>query len=201
MSILESPGSELFKSPGLELLDGSIELVTKLIANGYDVNYKDRHGFTALYVAVVKRRINIAHLLLKNGADVDIQYQAHCGMTVLMILIFYYCVVYEPGRGLVQELVKSSTNINATNHHSGYTALMYAVHHGYSEIVQDILDHGADVCVEDIGHHTAFYLARYKIKENPQRKEYPQILEKLVEHVMKNVPVSKDLWDLITDYL
>lgn len=54
-----------------EILFGTLPGVIKLIEAGADVNEKDIYGFTPLIEATLKEDIEIAKILLKNGARID----------------------------------------------------------------------------------------------------------------------------------
>ena len=51
--------------------EGHKEIVELLIANGADVNAKDRRGETSLHAAALSPRKEIAELLIAEGADVN----------------------------------------------------------------------------------------------------------------------------------
>jgi ankyrin repeat protein len=50
--------------------DDDVELATRLIADGADVNQRDADGFTALHFAAQQYSVAVAELLLRHGADV-----------------------------------------------------------------------------------------------------------------------------------
>jgi hypothetical protein len=49
---------------------GNVELTQELIGRGADLNQSDKNGWRPLNWAAAKGRLEIVHLLLKNGADV-----------------------------------------------------------------------------------------------------------------------------------
>src|ERR1700722_10379571 len=51
---------------------GDIDSVALLIKNGANVNEQDDMGISPLYIAAAGDRLNIASLLLKSGAKIDI---------------------------------------------------------------------------------------------------------------------------------
>ena len=54
-----------------------------------DINYKDRHGFTALMYACVNNNLQIAELLLSHNADINVQFYG--GDTALFRACKSYC--------------------------------------------------------------------------------------------------------------
>jgi ankyrin repeat protein len=54
-----------------EILFGTFESVLKCVRGGSDVNEKDIYGLTPLIEATLKKDVNIATLLLKNGAKIN----------------------------------------------------------------------------------------------------------------------------------
>ena len=50
---------------------GNIEAVKQFLADGADVNVKDKGGFTPLHWAAIEGHKEIAELLIDNGADVN----------------------------------------------------------------------------------------------------------------------------------
>jgi ankyrin repeat protein len=53
------------------VLNGEVELVEILIANGADVDERDVHGYTPLHLAIQQGNTDAAKVLINNGADVN----------------------------------------------------------------------------------------------------------------------------------
>jgi ankyrin repeat protein len=63
---------ELIADPLVDAVrSGSIEKAKKLIEDGYDVNSKDREGFTALMFSAEMGNLELVKYLVTHGADVN----------------------------------------------------------------------------------------------------------------------------------
>ena len=124
------------------LKKGEKETAKRLIlSGGTDVNAVDSNGVTALIIASAEGYLEIAELLILNGADVNTVANAKNweislfddyptgGRTALML---------ASGEGhieIVELLISNGADLNATNS-DGATALMYASRAGQTEIVE-----------------------------------------------------------------
>ena len=117
-------------------LFGSNEVVKALLANGADVNAKDKYGATALMVASEKSYLEVVKALLAKGADVNAK--DNNGVTALMV---------ASGNGhteVVNLLLANGADVNAKDN-DGLTALRMASQFGHSEVVKVLLAKGADI--------------------------------------------------------
>jgi ankyrin repeat protein len=153
----------LFPNPTLDELppplqcavfNGNAEIVGLLLDSGEDVNaYHWR--MTALHIAVRKRDLQLVHILLSAGANVN----AEPHTTALQEAV---------GLGdmeLVNVLLKAGANVNAApSSDLGQTALQYAVKSGHLELISILLNAGADIHAEpsSSGGATALQLAAIK---------------------------------------
>ena len=111
--------------------------VKLLIENGSDVNVKSNAEYTALHYAASDGFIEVVKLLIKNGAKLDIKndYQR----TPLIL-----AARETGGLETIKILVEAGANINATDY-SEDTPLSLAAWRGYEDIVNYLLDNGADL--------------------------------------------------------
>jgi ankyrin len=165
-----------------------IELIVKLVEEGSDVNTRDSRGITAMHVAAISGRADVAELLVNMGADVEagdndgwtpLHAAAANGETstpVARLLIAHGAdvqaltndgttVLHEVGRGgdawLAELLIKRGADVNAV-HHSGDTPLHFAASSGNADSVQVarvLLASGANVWVRNKSGHTALEVA------------------------------------------
>lgn len=70
------------------ILNGATDDISRLINGGANINAKDEKGWTALHFAAQVRRVDIALMLVKAGAQLDSR--ADGGRTALRIAIDRY---------------------------------------------------------------------------------------------------------------
>ncbi|XP_050412658.1 uncharacterized protein LOC126827399 [Patella vulgata] len=96
------------------------------------INIQDKEGLTPLHYAVKRGNIEIVRELLDHGADVSIE---------------------EDGDSLTPSPIECEThrahNVINTQDKEGLTPLHYAVKRGNFAIARELLDHGADVSIEE----------------------------------------------------
>ena len=164
------------------------EVLQALIDHGADVNantYKDSNCLTALMLACAKRNVDAIHVLLKAGSNVNIV--DNVGQTCLMRAVHTHCckevlqAIIDHGADVnarskhnitaltvacderhvdaIHVLLKAGSNANVVDN-VGQTYLMRAVHkHCCKEVLQAIIDHGADVNATDKYDQTALMMA------------------------------------------
>lgn len=113
--------------------------IQTLIDVGINLDAQTRDGSTALMIAIEYQNNDIVTLLLDAGANPNIQ-DSHGNSALLDVL------TYDKDN-LVKRLLEEGANPNLANR-SGTTAIMMAGHTN-KEVVQALLDAGADVNVID----------------------------------------------------
>ncbi|XP_057193058.1 KN motif and ankyrin repeat domain-containing protein 4 isoform X2 [Triplophysa rosa] len=122
----------------------------------YIVNLSDGNGNMALHYSVSHSNFSVVKLLLDTGlCEVDQQNKA--GYTAIMLASLTAAESPEDME-VAQQLLRMG-NINARASQSGQTALMLAVSHGRTVMVQVLLDCGADVNIQDRDRSTALMCA------------------------------------------
>ncbi|KAM4574055.1 KN motif and ankyrin repeat domain-containing protein 3 [Fundulus diaphanus] len=120
------------------------------------VNMTDGNGNTALHYSVSHSNFGVVRLLLDTGVCcVDKQNKA--GYTAIMLAALS-TVKEEEDMAVVKKLF-SQGDVNAKASQAGQTALMLAVSHGRQEMVQALLECGADVNIQDDEGSTALMCA------------------------------------------
>ena len=145
-----------YSSPLLQAVSiDDVEEFKKFIANGEDVNFKDKDngGVTALFLAVANGNYEIAETLLNLGAKVNARDENK--RTPLMYLDD------DAPAELVLLLIKHGAKVNLTDEEKN-TALILAAEWDKPEILQILIDHGADVNARNAEGQTALMNAAYE---------------------------------------
>ncbi|MGN0016285.1 MAG: DUF2931 family protein [Candidatus Avelusimicrobium sp.] len=100
------------------------------------LNTPDKNGFTPLMNAIRKNEGNTVSTLIKEGADVN--YQASSGETALGLAVGGNFVLFT------KELIAAGADVNKRDTSSGRTSLIDAAMNGNAEIVNMLLEAGAD---------------------------------------------------------
>jgi ankyrin repeat protein len=128
---------------------GDLKKIRELLAQGKNVNSRNRDGSTALAEAVLARQAAAVRVLLDQGADLNATDKE--GITPLM---------WAANRGfyhLVKLLLEQGADPNRRDsgkHHGGQTALMYASP-GARKVLELLLQYGADPRIRDAEGLTA----------------------------------------------
>jgi ankyrin repeat protein/L-ascorbate metabolism protein UlaG (beta-lactamase superfamily) len=127
------------------------DVVILLAEKGADVNAKDSDGATPLLAASQTEQPETAELLLEKGADPNAA--AIDGRTALH---------EAAGNGLsdlVNALLSKGANANAQEGHFGWSPLHIASAKGHGAMVTSLLEHEADIHMEDGKGRTSLHLA------------------------------------------
>ncbi len=130
---------------------GRDDMVPALLAAGVDIEVTDAKGYTALVLASYNGQESTTALLLRHGAAVDGAHDAQ-GNTALMGVCFKG---YLP---IAQTLIDAGADVNRRNS-VGQTALMMAALFNQGEIIDLLLENGADASVTDAANNTVRTLA------------------------------------------
>jgi ankyrin repeat protein len=117
--------------------DGDTASVRRLIDEGASVDARDDEGMTPLLYAAREGHMQVAALLIAEGADLTAT-EPRDDRTPL------HLSAYLGSRGVVKELVASGAEVDAVDR-IGLTPLYLAVHSGHRDIAEMLLDSGADV--------------------------------------------------------
>ncbi|XP_070550045.1 putative ankyrin repeat protein RF_0381 [Ptychodera flava] len=143
------------------------EISQHLIDNGADVNVLTEKRESALHTAALKNYPDMARLLVEKGADLEtlnlegftaIQIAAECCHFEIVEYLLEkgadrrdidkYKLHLAAGRGdrqLVEQYLLEDYDIEFKNAKLGHTALHWAAKNGAAEVIQTLLQHGAEV--------------------------------------------------------
>lgn len=166
LPVLLSRGADMRKTPGILELATSLnkyDAVRALLDNGADVNAKKDGAYTALCTAIRDDHIEIFRLLLARGADPNLsaaEYPAwkcvtHNRVHMLPLLVQAGVDLHQPP-GIAEMAVEVGNTdaliwlleqggVSPDEHNArGHTPLTTALRENRPDLVQVLLDHGAD---------------------------------------------------------
>lgn len=127
---------------------GNPAMVKTVLDGRPRVNLRNAHGETALMLAALNGRLEVARQLLERGAEVN-----HAGWTPLI-----YAAVHNRTE-VARLLLKQGALVNAQAA-NGTTALMMAVREGHLEMALLLLENGADIDLRNGDGQSALGLAK-----------------------------------------
>ena len=124
-------------------LKGDIEAVRSLIATGADVNLKDHNKLTPLHIACFIGSENIADLLIKNQANINID------ITEKPIVESpLHLASLKNHHEIVRLLLENGADIDAIDK-NGKTPLNYAMSANSTETIEELIKRGANPDIKD----------------------------------------------------
>ena len=120
---------------------GNSSEVDKLLIYGVNINCTDMFGYTPLYWAAIKGRVEILTLLINRGASID-QKCLNYSFTAL------HCSINENQNTVINALINGGANIMAKDK-DGNTPLHFAAMMGNDAVVHKLLGLGANINAAD----------------------------------------------------
>ena len=173
------------KAPEISIHDaamkGNIEAVKQHLAAGWDVNAKNKSGYTALHHAKTKE---IVELLIAKGADINAK--ADYGETPL------YSAIIHGHTEITELLIAKGADVNAKYKHLLGTPLHAAVFDDLSEIAELLIAAGADVnAITDEGDSVLDWNYAEESRREPEKKLGVQFVTLLRKHGAKSAEELK----------
>ena len=157
--------------------EGNEEWIRKNIEE-YDLDGKSNNGNTPLMVAAIRGNVNIAKILIDNGANIEIK--SDKGTPVLIFAALHNR--FEMVRYLIEVMKVNPNVVDAYE----FTALMTAARKGYEDIVKYLLQN-QDV-LDDIDHKSKKGNTAYALAKKGKYEKIMKMLENAGADV--NVKVS-----------
>ena len=166
-------------TPTAMMVRYSPEIVKPFIQAGIGINTRNSDWQTPLGIALGINRIELAKLLIDNGADVNAKFRDSGGKPVKVFRpkqgglktemlpedTLLMVAAVQSKLAAAQLLVESGANINAQTS-DGVTALMHVAQWGNAEMLRFLLANGADLKLKDTQGKTAqVYATRNKSTE------------------------------------
>ena len=128
----------------------TMEFIEKLLIVGANINIRDNNGYNALLYAISKNNMQIAKFLIDHGAKLEnVDVRDDKGRTPLMRAMIASVEIYNHRKKReiienIEMLLQAGADINITDNY-GNNALSYAISKNNREIVQFLIDHGANL--------------------------------------------------------
>ena len=143
--------NELGQSPLSWAIDKNQIEIVRVLLTEYNLNSKMINN--ALFDAVYLGDIDIAKLLIENGADINTQKEF--GNTSL------HLAVREKNFDLVKLLIEYGADVNIKNN-ADWTPLHWTASNGYYDVAKLLIENGADVNIKDEDGWTPLHEAAFK---------------------------------------
>lgn len=157
--------------------------VRKALEFGANINERNHDYLTPLHLASSKSNVEIAHILITMGADVNLETYSNGGRTALDFalsnanerlieilidktsnvnssLLFYMSNSYRINLKTVRLLIEKGANVNVMDT-DGWTPLHWALKRGYDMGVKLLLSYNADVNIKNKMGMTALDFANF----------------------------------------
>ena len=147
------------------------EIATYLVDQGVGFTVVDDHGRNSLLWAIWRQYVDIAEILIKKGADVNVQ-NPDDGKTPLIYVSMHPHM--REHHHLIHMLVDAGADVNVIDKND-HTALFLSAMNGHGDCVEALLEHGAFVDhKQTFNGHTSLHAAA----ENG----HSDVVEALLEH-------------------
>jgi ankyrin repeat protein len=155
---------------------GVVENVRLLIEMGADIWVKDDKGGTLLHMAVDSGSESMVRPFLHKGQDFQAKKKA--GKTLLHQIAC--SIVPKDGMAIFRLLISLGVDINRKNYESS-TALHMGANLIYPEIVQPLIEYGADIEARDTSGKTSLYCAILARSQGLMKSHHTETIKVLIQ--------------------
>ncbi|CAF4065249.1 unnamed protein product [Rotaria sordida] len=127
-------------------------IIRYLIQSGANVNLTSEHGTSPFLAICQHNNVILARLLIRHGARYDVETKNRYDGKINSLIIAAESGSFDIVRLLVEIGLDVNYKIEGTGETAGRTPLFHACAKGFQDIVEYLIDHGADVnATEDSG--------------------------------------------------
>jgi hypothetical protein len=149
--------SRLFKA----VESGDIDKIKKLLANGEDVNSRNKYDWTPLIYAIRCRQTEAALFLIEQGADVKLQARWGPRGEPPELETAIRWAAMQGDLPVLRQLIAAGADVDTTDG-EGRTPAMFAANRGYIDLLQALIEAGCDLNLQDTqpgneGHTALMY--------------------------------------------
>ena len=137
--------------------DGTVQEVRKALKEGANANAKNNIDETALKLAAMNNSADVVNALLSAGAEINVKDSKN--KTELM-----YAADYNQDVEVIKALLKAGADVNAKDTYNR-TALMFAAKSNTAEVINTLIEAGADDVADSNGKTALIYAAQYNEPE------------------------------------
>lgn len=138
----------------LAITHGVEQVVDALCVRGTDMNAVDDAGVSPIWMALQSRQEGIASILVRHGCDLA------CRDKETMLTALHRAIQGED-EFTALFLIRSGANVNDHQNPSGVAPVHLASELGQESVVRELMQHRADVNVQDLEGRTALHIAIY----------------------------------------
>ncbi len=134
--------------------NNSIEIVNLLLKHGAEVNKQNTNGSTALFWSVGNKQFEITKHLIEHGAHINLEYPSKAAS-----LTWVKTSKWGDKEKRTDMLAITKNKKHTPYKEDGYTLLMLASNKGSKDIVELLLNNGADITLKNKNKQTALDIA------------------------------------------
>lgn len=183
LAFLTSPQSDHHNALLQAIADGNVGQLTTLL----DISDQapPAEAKPLIYAAVESDQVDLIPMLVKRGADINARYSANREATPLM------AAISKHSPDLLVTLIEHGAMVDLRDSY-GDPAINYAAYYGYLDLVEVLLEAGADTSL--VGHGTAMEIA--------MRRGHQAMVATLAKHngVARTSAAEREGWQAITEH-